>query len=108
MGDDGSMIFHIARRQDWEAAQVTGSYAQSTLDRTLAEEGFIHASHRDQVDDVLARYYEGIDDLVLLAISPEGLTAEVRDEPATPGSDEVFPHIYGPIPVAAVVEVTDL
>ena len=41
-------IFHIARAADWEAARRSGSYTVSTLGRSLEEEGFLHAAHRDQ------------------------------------------------------------
>ena len=39
-----SRIYHIAVRADWERALADGAYTRSTVDRTLAEEGFIHAS----------------------------------------------------------------
>src|SRR5690606_29073984 len=42
-GEDGGVIFHIARRHAWEEAVEAGAYRHSTVDRTLDEEGFIHA-----------------------------------------------------------------
>ena len=48
-----SRIFHIATAVEWEAATRSGSYTTSTLGRTLAEEGFIHASHEDQWRQVM-------------------------------------------------------
>lgn len=104
----GPVIFHVALASDWQRAQVSGRYEMSTLGRTLRDEGFIHASHRHQVDGVVERFYAAVTDpLVLLAIDPERLGCEVREE-APPGTDERFPHIYGPIPVAAVVEARRL
>ena len=50
-------IFHIAERPRWEAAKLSGSYAQSTLGRTLEDEGFIHASRADQWETVRDTYY---------------------------------------------------
>lgn len=99
------MIFHIARRSTWDAAVADGAYRQSTVDRTLEEEGFIHASTADQVQGVADRYYQDVaDELVLLVIDPERLDVELRwDESPTHG--ERFPHIYGPLDVGAVVEV---
>src|SRR5690606_18189493 len=41
---DGRVIFHIARASAWRSALADGHYRQSTVDRTLDEEGFIHAS----------------------------------------------------------------
>lgn len=102
-------LLHIAERTHWESARTAGvSYTMSTLGRTLDEEGFIHcSSDMAQVDGVLGRFYTGIDrdDLVLLVIDVSQLDAPVRYEPA---GDDVFPHIYGPIPVSAVIGVRSL
>ena len=100
-------LVHLTERSLWEAALVTGTYEMSTRGRTLQQEGFIHCSLRHQVPSVacfLYGAYDGPDDLVLLVIDPERLTAPVRFEAATPGGEE-FPHVYGPIPVTAVVDV---
>jgi uncharacterized protein (DUF952 family) len=98
-------IFHIAERPDWEAARDSGGpYEVSTRGRTLAEVGFIHASRdEDQARTVQRLFYADLDDLVLLEIDPQGL--DVRDEPV---GDDVFPHIYGPLPIKAVVGVRPL
>ncbi|MEJ3747775.1 DUF952 domain-containing protein [Actinomycetes bacterium KLBMP 9797] len=97
------MIFHIAELADWQAAQAAGDYRVSTRGRTLAEEGFIHASRRDQVRATAEAFYAGAGPLVLLTIDPARLTSPVRDEEVAPGA--VFPHIYGPVNLDAVVAV---
>lgn len=99
-------IFHIATRADWLEATRTGTYTTSTAGRTLAEEGFIHASRREQVQGVFQRYYaDAGEPLVLLTIDPTRLESEVRIEPV---GDDSHPHIYGPIAPAAVVAVQPL
>jgi uncharacterized protein (DUF952 family) len=101
-------IFHLALAGDWQAAQVCGEYAVSTLGRSLAEEGFIHASRADQWPGVRERFYADVaEPLVLLVIDPARLAAEVREE-HVPGTDATFPHIYGPINLDAVVETIEL
>jgi len=104
-------LFHIALATDWEAAQATGDYRVSTLGRSLADEGFLHASHAHQWRDVLAASYSDVEDpLVLLEIDPDRLQVPVVVEPppgAGPGAER-FPHVYGPLPVDAVVAVTPL
>ena len=50
-------IYHIATRADWLEATRTGTYRTSTAGRSLDEEGFIHASRREQVAGVFSRYY---------------------------------------------------
>lgn len=94
-------IFHVTTADVWDAAVAAGEYRQSTLDRTLEEEGFIHCSTVEQVAGTLQRFYRGLDDLVRLEIDPDLVGAEVRYE----GDPEAFPHIYGPLPVDAVVGV---
>ncbi len=99
-------IFHIATQADWEAATGRGSYDTSTRGRTLEEEGFIHASSRQQVQPVFERYYaDAAEPLVLLTIEVERVTSPVRDEQV---GDATYPHIYGPINTDAVVEVQPL
>ncbi len=100
-------IFHIATASDWRRTLETGTYTTSTVGRTLEEEGFIHASRRDQVQGVFDRYYRDLGEhLVLLTIDPARLTgAEVRVEAVGP---DTYPHVYGPIERRAVVDVTPL
>ena len=97
-------IFHIARQADWEAAVNAGTYRESTLGRTLEQEGFIHCSQRQQVAGVANAFYRDVDGLVLLVIDVDRVGAEVRYEAVGDGT-EPFPHIYGPLNVDAVVAV---
>ena len=98
------LIYHIARRADWERARADGEYTRSTVDKTLAEEGFIHASQAPQVAGTANKFYRDVPgDLVLLVIDPGLLRAEVRYEDV-PGAELPFPHIYGPLNCEAVVE----
>jgi uncharacterized protein (DUF952 family) len=100
-------IYHIATAADWALAQAAGQYTTSTLGRTLAEEGFIHASTAEQVAPVANMFYQGRPDLVLLVLDPGRVQPEIRFEPV-PGSDEPFPHIYGPLNTDAVVQTRRL
>lgn len=102
-------IYHLAQQSHWDAAQGAGSYRQSTVGRTLEQEGFIHASSAEQWPVARRRFYAAVDEaLVLLEIDEAALTADVVREPGNPGSDELFPHVYGPIEVSAVVATTRL
>ncbi|MEU1294192.1 DUF952 domain-containing protein [Streptomyces sp. NPDC005840] len=91
-------ILHLTERALWDAARARGVYEMSTRGRTLQEEGFVHCSTAAQLPGVAAAFYAGLDDLVVLVVDPALLDAEVRYEGG-------FPHVYGPIPVNAVVEV---
>ena len=99
-------LVHLAMPGDWETAQSAGEWTMSTRRITLAEEGFIHCSFDHQVIGVANRFYADVDELVVLRIDPTGVAADVVLEPPFPGSIERFPHVYGPIPLAAVVSAT--
>jgi uncharacterized protein (DUF952 family) len=101
------LLLHITERSLWDAARASGAYERSTRGRTLQEEGFIHCSLRSQLPQVasfLYGAYDGPDELVVLVIDSARLGVPVRYEAVRPGGEE-FPHVYGPIPVAAVVDV---
>ena len=100
-------IYHLATAGDWAAAQASGTYTTSTRGRTLAEEGFLHASRADQWEGVRERYYaEVTESLVLLVVETDLLDVPVVEEPVPGG--ETYPHVYGPLDPAAVVEVVPL
>jgi uncharacterized protein (DUF952 family) len=103
-----SRVYHIATRADWERALADGSYTRSTVDRTLAEEGFIHASQESQVARTANKFYRGVPgDLLLLVIDAGLVAAEVRYE-EVPGAELPFPHIYGPLNTGAVLAAVPL
>ena len=106
-------LLHITERSLWETARTSGAYEMSTRGRTLAEVGFIHCSLRHQLPQVAKLLYSDCDpdELVVLVIDSDRITSPLRYEPPEPGAcaydatseSEEFPHIYGPLPVAAVV-----
>ena len=98
-----TIIYHIAEAAGWEQAQRAGEYTMSTRGRTLAEEGFIHASTAEQVPLVADAYYRDAPDLVLLVIDTERVRPELRYE-HVPGQEDPYPHIYGPLNLNAVIE----
>jgi uncharacterized protein (DUF952 family) len=103
-GSPEGPIFHLALAQEWEAAVASGGpYDRSTIGRSLADEGLIHCCFPDQVAGVAGLHFAGRDDLVLLTIDVARLDTEVRVEKPV-GTDHAFPHIYGAVPLDAVVE----
>jgi uncharacterized protein (DUF952 family) len=103
------VIYHLALSEDWEAARAVGRYEMSSLGLTLAEQGFIHCSDVDQWPVVRGAIYGGVtSELVLLEIDPARLGSPVVREVGVPETGEVFPHVYGPIDVSAVVGTTRL
>lgn len=106
-------IYHIAFARDWELARASGEYTTSTLGRSLADQGFIHASDAHQValvaNFIFAPYAEDAAQgrLLVLVIDVDRLESEVRYERAA-DSDDPFPHIYGPVNADAVVATAPL
>jgi uncharacterized protein (DUF952 family) len=105
--EDRNDLYHIALPDDWAAAQVSGEYTTSTRGRTLAEEGFIHCSFAEQVQATADRFYRDVNDALVLRIDRARLPSRVVVEDLV-GTGELFPHVYGPIPVSAVVDVRPL
>jgi uncharacterized protein (DUF952 family) len=96
-------IYHICRKEEWEAAKAKGAYAGSSQD---AADGFIHFSGRDQVIESAAKHRAGQDGLVLLSVDSAALGAMLKWEPSRGGA--LFPHLYGALPVKAVVRADPL
>ncbi len=101
-----SMIFHILRRDEWERALRSGSYAPASL----RDEGFIHCSTVEQAAATADLFFRGQSDLLILSIDEARLAAPLKCE-APAGDDArpamLFPHIHGPLNLDAVVEVHD-
>jgi uncharacterized protein (DUF952 family) len=96
-------IYHMCRHDEWQAAQRGGVYRGSSQD---AADGFIHFSTAAQIVESAARHRAGQDDLVLLAVDARKLGAALRWETSRGG--RLFPHLYGPLPLAAVIEALPL
>ncbi len=92
-------ILHLASASDWE--RRTGGHYQPP---GLEADGFVHLCTRDQLTGVVDRYYRGRDDLLLVTVRTDRLDAPLIWEDTT-GSGERFPHLYGPLALAAVVSV---
>jgi uncharacterized protein (DUF952 family) len=105
------MIYHLTSSQAWQDAQRRGEYRADSVE----SEGFIHCSTSTQVVPVAEALFKGESDILLLKIDPSLLSSELRWEPPSgsappPGVSEgdLFPHVYGPINLDAVVQVYDL
>jgi uncharacterized protein (DUF952 family) len=101
-------ILHITTQADWGAARAAGSYRPTSL----AHEGFIHCSTPAQAVGSANKYFRGRTDLILLCIDESRVAAEVRYEPPAtiggapdPRAGELFPHVYGPLELDAVVRI---
>jgi uncharacterized protein (DUF952 family) len=94
-----NVIMHIISHTDWTAARAAGECRPPSL----AEQGFVHCSDPGTVHLPANNFYRGQSDLLLLVIDPTKVP--VRWEPGDPPQPggPWFPHVYGPIPLDAVV-----
>jgi uncharacterized protein (DUF952 family) len=91
-------IYKICERALWEEAGRSGVFAGSGID---ARDGFIHLSTAAQVRDTAAQHFAGATDLMLIAVDAEALAGALKWE-ASRGGD-LFPHLYGALPLTAVI-----
>jgi uncharacterized protein (DUF952 family) len=105
MSDRPAVLLHLCPFDEWSSARVQNELRPESL----ASAGFVHLSTPEQVHLPANRLYRGRDDLVLLHIDPDRLDAPVRWEPGVVTDPEsmVFPHLYGPLPISAVINVTN-
>ena len=92
------LVFKIVGAAEWRAAEAAGVFFGSDADRA---DGFIHFSSAAQAPETAEKWFKGRRDLLLAAINSHALGAGLRWEPSRGG--ELFPHLYGPLPMSAVV-----
>jgi uncharacterized protein (DUF952 family) len=95
------MIYHLITPETWATYESQPAYSNPSLDT----EGFIHCSRQEQIEGVLARFFEGVTALQLLHIDESQLTSPLRYE-AVPDAPDTFPHVFGLINREAIVAVT--
>jgi uncharacterized protein (DUF952 family) len=98
-----TLVYKISLRKAWAAAAAAGVYTGAPVD--LAD-GYIHLSAAHQARETAARHFAGQADLVLATVDAAVLGEALRWE-ASRGGD-LFPHLYGPLPMPAVRSVVDL
>jgi uncharacterized protein (DUF952 family) len=92
------VIYKLLPTSEWDQAREAGHFTGSAVDR---QDGFIHFSAADQVVETARRHFAGATGLTLLTVDPARLGDALRWEPSRGGA--LFPHLYGPMPVDAVV-----
>jgi uncharacterized protein (DUF952 family) len=96
-------LYKVLARTLWEDAELAGEFIGAGID---LQDGFIHLSSADQVVETVQKHFAGQADLVLVSIDEELLGESLRWEVSRGGA--LFPHVYGVIPVSAVINVQGL
>ncbi len=97
------VVYKISPRAAWREAEAAGVFRGAPVD--LAD-GYIHLSTAAQARETAAKHFAGQADLVLVAVDEARLGEALRYEPSRGGA--LFPHLYGPLPLEAVIWVRDL
>jgi uncharacterized protein (DUF952 family) len=96
-------VYKVLSTEIWEMAKISGVFRGSAVD---LRDGFVHFSAKDQLAETLHKHFAGAADLLLLYIRSEQIADNLRWEPSRGGA--LFPHLYAPLPVAAVHRVEPL
>ena len=96
-------IYKICDATAWREAERARRFCGAGVD---LRDGFIHFSTAAQVAETAAKHFAGAADLVLVAVDAGALGEALRWEPSRGGA--LFPHFYGPLPLAAVLWATPL
>ncbi|MEU1808922.1 DUF952 domain-containing protein [Micromonospora aurantiaca (nom. illeg.)] len=92
------MIYKILSDDEWTQARAGGRFAGTAMDR---QDGYVHLSAVDQVVETARRFFAGVTGLTVLAVDETRLGDALRWEVSRGGA--LFPHLYGALPVDAVV-----
>lgn len=91
-------LFHLAPATAFDLARRSG--AATWAPASLETEGFVHLSFAHQIRGTLNAHFATARTLLLLEIDLTGAAGELREEPSRAGA--LFPHFYGPLPMAGV------
>ena len=96
-------VYKVLTEAAFEEAQRQGRFAGSADD---LRDGFIHLSATHQLEGTLATHFTGQPGLVLVAVDAERLGETLKWEASRGGA--LFPHLYAPLDLAAVLWVEAL
>ncbi len=82
-------IYKIFRAAEWTDLQENGVTNGAPID--LAD-GYIHLSTFEQVRETVAKHFTQESDLVILGLSADKLSADLKWEVSR--GDALFPHLY--------------
>jgi len=81
-------IYKIFRADEWRALEAKGETLGAPIDLT---DGYIHFSTATQAAETAAKYFAGVEGLMLLAVDAEKCEP-LKWEPSRGGA--LFPHLY--------------
>jgi uncharacterized protein (DUF952 family) len=92
-----TLVYKICDAALWREAERAGVFHGAPVD--LAD-GYIHFSAAEQVAETAAKHFAGRQNLLIVAVAADALGPALKWEPSRGGA--LFPHLYGPLRLAAV------
>ena len=92
-----NVAFKIFTADQWATFKRDGVFTGAPVDLS---DGYIHMSTADQLDETLAKHFAGQNDLTIAEVDLTALGESVRWEVSR--GNQLFPHIYGVLPMDAV------
>ena len=91
-------VFKVCEEDDWESTKNEDFFLGSKADRS---DGFIHFSTSEQLEETLEKYFKSMSPLYLLEVKTDDLALvwEISR------NNQLFPHLYGPLPLDMVSQV---
>ena len=96
-------IYKVCSRSDWETIRTLDAWAGSPHD---LRDGFIHFSAAHQLAGTVSKHFAGQSNLMLISVDPVHLGDRLKWETSRDG--DLFPHLYGPLLLAAVIDAQEL
>jgi uncharacterized protein (DUF952 family) len=80
---------------------ISGSLVRTSLNT----DGYIHASPKSQLNRVANKFYQQIEQPLVMVVDKAKVTVAIEWEPATGG---LYPHIYGKLNMDAVEKIVPI
>ena len=96
------MFIRFARKKNGFFLKKKKSWHGSNKD---IEDGFIHLSDREQVNQTLKKYFSNQKDLVLLILKTDTLNNLIWEKST---NDEKFPHLYSKLQIENVIDSKEI
>ncbi len=94
------IIYHITSPAIWNTGKKQNGFTAPSLDTV----GYIHCCEKEQIAFVLENWFIDQSGLELIAIETEKLDSKIVFENLE-GGETLFPHVYGPINLSAIVNI---
>ena len=95
-------IYKILDKEEWKEAKKNGVYFGTTKD---IEDGYIHFSEQQQIQETLKLFYPNQENLVLLKVHTLKLEHLLWEQAS---NGDMYPHLYSPLDIKNVEDEFEL